>query len=226
MKEELLKKANDLYIPIRELEKICDSYKKGFTRDDWKKVNIYKEKIRTVGEKHGRWKKQIQEKSDHIVQDIEKSVHEHQESISKTEFSYRQKLLDAATAGKYKALLGKIRSKKSLIEYQKKQGKDTSLLQKELRTLEKELHELEATHTTPELAKKAHLLYIDNMERQKNYDAGRQQKRIQRVSRKKHLSQQTKARCGTLDKALGKIIRRNLYDIGAASVHQEDYVIR
>ena len=90
-------------------------------------------------------------------------MHEHQESISKTEFSYRQKLLDAATAGKYKALLGKIRSKKSLIEYQKKQGKDTSLLQKELRTLEKELHELEATHTTPELAKKAHLLYIDNM---------------------------------------------------------------
>lgn len=226
MKEELLKKANALYIPIRELEKIRDSYKKGFTRDDWKKVNIYKEKIRTVGKKHERWKRQIQEKSDHIVQDIEKSVHEHQESISKTEFSYRQKLLDAATAGKYKALLGKIRSKKSLIEYQKKQGKDTSLLQKELRTLEKELHELEATHTTPELAKKAHLLYIDNMERQKNYDAARQQKRIQRVSRKKHLSQRTKARCGTLDKALRKIIRRNSYDIGAASVHQEDYVIR
>ena len=226
IKREYLKKANDLYATIRELERIRDAYKDCFTYDDWKKVNIYKDKIRSVGKKHKKWKQQIQEKADHIVQDVENSVYEHQESISRTEFFYRQKLLDVATGGKYKSLIGKIRSKKSLIEYNRKQGKDISLLQKELHELEKKLHELEVTHTTPELAKKAHLLYIDNMERRKNYDARKQQKRIQKVSRKKNLSQQTKSRCGTLDKVLQKMMQRNSYDIGAAAVHQEDYVIR
>lgn len=160
------------------------------------------------------------------MQDIEKSVHKHQKSISKTELSYRQKLLEEATAGKYKVLTGKIRSKKSLIAYNKKQGKDASMLQKELRALEKELHELEVIYMTPELAKKAYLLYIDNMEHQRHYDVRKQQKRIQKVSRKKNLSQQTKSRCDILDKILQTMMQRNMYDIGAASLHQEDYVIQ
>lgn len=226
IKASYLQRANDLYAPIRALEKIRDSYKRGFTRDDWDKVNFYKDKIRAVGKKHRRWKRKIQEKTGHIVQDIEKSVRKHQKSISKTELSYRQKLLEKATAGKYKVLTGKIRSKKSLIAYNKKQGKDTSLLRKELRALEKELHELEVIYMTPELAKKAHLLYIENMEHQRHYDVRKQQKRIQKVSRKKNLSQQTKSKCSILDKEIRTMIQRNLYDIGAASLHQEDYVIR
>lgn len=83
-------------------------------------------------------------------------------------YHYENKLLNQVTNGKYKALTEKIRSKKSAITYQKKQGNDTKQLETELAMLENEQQKMKNMYLTKDVKLQAKEMQTND---RKSYEA-------------------------------------------------------
>lgn len=136
---------------------------------------------------------------------------------------YYNKLLNEKTKGEFKKLTEQARSKKDLIVYNQKLGKDTTSMQKELLEIERNIERLKLQYGGPVLldqAKKlqqSDLLQLAKLKQQYM----KLEKNIQRDSTRRYISATTKVSLIKAKKLADKLLGKDDPHVGAAHIRTD-----
>lgn len=216
--------AEILETNIRQLKEI-----RPLNEVDFQKIKEYQAKLTLLNKEHSKKPFESSYKKDRIDlinTTIDRRSKEYKDLVfkivkrSQNINYYYDKLLNEKTQGEFKKLTEKIRSKKDLLAYNQKLGKDTSVLQKELLEAERNIERLKMQYGGQKLLnqakelQQADLIQLEKLKQQYT----QLKKTVQRDSTRRYVSTATKHSLNKVKKLAEKLLGKDDPHVGAAHI--------
>lgn len=241
IKEEALRQISKNKERITSLEEVCKVLETSIKQlkeirplyvKDFKKIKEYQSKLSDLNKDSAKkpfessYKK---ERIDLINTTIDRRSKEYRDLVFKIAKRsqninyYYNKLLNEETKGEFKKLTEKVRSKKDLIVYNQKLGKDTASIQKELLEIERNIERLKLQYGGPVLLNQAKKLQQSDLMQlaQLKQQYAQLEKNMQRDSNRRHVSAATKVSLIKAKKLADKLLGKDDPHVGAAHIRTD-----